>query len=352
MKNILLLPLIAVSLLSFFSCDKGTIDTPSANYQPVLDNIAQDVILATYSDLQSQTQVLVNALALLENTPTQGNLENARQAWRDARSPWEQSEGFLFGPVDQQGIDPSMDSWPVNQPDLDAVLASSDALTTAYIDGLDGTLKGFHTIEYLLFGLENNKPIDDFTAREFEYLYSTSQNLLASTQQLYNAWAPDGQNFIQYILTAGQAGNGVYPSQKSAIEEITIGLIGIADEVANGKINDPLVQQNVNLEESRFSANSKTDFADNMRSIRNMYLGFYLNSNGLGISQVINSLNPTLDTKVRSQIDEAILAIENIEGTFTVAIFQSPASIQLAQTKVRALQLTLESEVLPLISNL
>jgi uncharacterized iron-regulated protein len=94
--------------------------------------------------------------------PTEANLANVRQAWREARVPWEKSEGFLFGPVDQQGIDPSIDSWPVNETDLDAVLESGQTLTKSYIDGLDGTLKGFHTIEYLLFGTSSNKQLNEF----------------------------------------------------------------------------------------------------------------------------------------------------------------------------------------------
>ena len=54
-------------------------------------------------------------------------------AWVAARVPWEQSEGFLFGPVDTFGYDPAMDSWPVNRTDLDAVLASGQAFTPEYI---------------------------------------------------------------------------------------------------------------------------------------------------------------------------------------------------------------------------
>jgi putative iron-regulated protein len=55
---------------------------------------------------------------------------------------------------------------------------------------------------------------------------------------------------------------------------------------------------------------------------------------------------------VKLQLDEAIKAIEAIEGTFTTAIFTAKPSVLTAQTKVRTLQQTLESEVLPIISNL
>lgn len=351
MKKYALLLLLSVTVL-FSNCKKE--ESQIVDYSDILLNIGDDVILATYAALDAKTIDLVTALTALETNPTQANLDKARQAWRDARVPWEQSEGFLFGPVDQQGIDPSIDSWPVNQPDLDAVLASSNALTKTYIDGLDGTLKGFHTIEYLIFGANSNKSFSSFTPREFEYLRACAQSLAGATDQLYYAWAPSHKNFIANVINAGKTGyTSVYPSQKAALEEIVNGLVVIADEVANGKINEPFSQQNVNLEESRFSINSKQDFANNIRSIKNAYIGIYQNTtNGLGISKIIVAKNAILDSKVRKEIDEAIEAIENIEGTFTSAIFNAKPSVENAQQKVRTLQQTLQAEVLPIISNL
>ena len=342
---------LVLSAFLISSCDEEDIDDKD-DYKNILQNLGNDVILSTYAELDAKTIALVTALTTLETSPSATNLETARQAWRDARVPWEQSEGFLFGPVDQQGIDPAIDSWPVNQPDLDAVLASANTLTKAYIDGLDGTLKGFHTIEYLVFGIDGNKQMGDFTPRQFEYLRACAQSLAGATQQLYYAWKPEQNNFINNVINAGEAGNTVYPSQKAALEEVVAGLVTIADEVANGKINDPLSQQNANLEESRFSSNSKQDFADNIRSIKNAYTGIYKNTTGLGLSNIIAAKNATLDTKVKQQIDEAIAAIENIEGTFTSAIFNAIPSVENAQQKVRTLQQTIESEVLPIISNL
>jgi putative iron-regulated protein len=345
-------------LFAFFAfiflsnCDKNEPIAPAKNYDSIIQNIANDVILANYQALFEKTNQLFDALTILEQTQNQGNLNAARQAWRDSRVPWEQSEGFLFGPVDQQGIDPSIDSWPVNQTDLDAVLGSSAVLTKNYVDGLDGTLKGYHTLEYLLFGGENDKLIGDFTPRQFEYLRACGESLKGATTQLYFAWKPDQQNFVKNLLTAGAAGNQIYPSQKAVLQEIINGLVAIADEVANGKINDPFSQQNLTLEESRFSANSKQDFADNLRSVKNAYTGIYKNSTGFGLSSLIFEQNATLDAKIRTQIDEAILAIESIPGTFTTAIFEAPQAVLNAQQKVRTVQATLENEILPIISNL
>jgi putative iron-regulated protein len=352
MRKFFLYSLLISSLLYTSACnDDDPVNNP-IDLSASLENIGTDVILATYGNLHSKTEQLHTALSALRLTPDDAQLTNARQAWRDARQPWEQSEGFLFGPVDQQGIDPAIDSWPVNETDLDAVLNSGTPLTKSYIDGLDGTLKGFHTIEYLLFGLDGNKTVAQFTAREFEYLDACSQSLSGSTHQLYLSWDPTGEDYIANLLNAGNTNLSIYQSEKSALEEIVNGLIVIADEVGNGKINDPLVQQDLTLEESRFSANSKQDFADNIRSIENIYLGSYENASGDGITTIVKSVNESLDAQIRNDISAAISAIESIEGTFTTAIFNATASVQQAQTKVRDLQETLESQLLPLINSL
>jgi len=352
MKNSFLLLLSFSLALILSSCGSDTDDSRIADYKDVLQNISNDVILPTYEDLYDKTQLLVNTLTILEQNVSQVNLDASKQAWRDARVPWEQSEGFLFGPVDQQGLDPAIDSWPVNETDLDAVLNSNAVLTKDYVDGLDGTLKGFHTLEYLIFGKEGNKSIASFTQREFEYLRACSQSLHGATKALFFAWKPEQQKFIANVLKAGEPGNSVYPSQKSALQEIVTGMITIADEVANGKINEPFTTQNLTYEESRFSANSKKDFADNIQSIENAFLGVYKNASGLGISKIIKEKNELLDVKFRQQLDDAIRAIESIQGTFTTAVTNARPSIEFAQLKVRTVQQTLESEILPLISNL
>jgi len=343
-----------VLILSIFllnSCmeDEAT-DIATYNFQPILTHIAKNIITETYIDLHAKTSELITAIETLQSTPTEANLEAARQAWRDSRKPWEQSEGFLFGPVATNGIDPSLDSWPVNVVDLDAVLSSPSVLTEEYVDGLEGTLRGFHTLEYLLWGTDGAKTIGAFTAREFEYLIATAQCLENDAFELKNSWEEAGENFQINIADAGEA-NSIYVSQKSALQEIVNGMIAIADEVGNGKINDPFTQLDITLEESRFSANSKEDFMDNIRSIQNVYLGNYV-LNGEGITVYIASIDPDLDTQIKAEIQSAIDLIEAIPGTFTTAIFDSPTAVANAQEAVRNLQEELESKVKPIIDAL
>jgi putative iron-regulated protein len=329
--------------------DGGTVD-PTADYSEVLEDLTTDVIVSTYSSLDDKAQELLIAVNALKNDPTEANLTLAREAWIATREPWEQSEGFLFGPVDTEGIDPALDSWPVNQVDLENVLASNDDLTASFVASLEGTLKGFHTIEFLLWGADGQKVVTDLTSREFEYLVSTTEVLADDAASLANAWESSGENFAINVINAGES-TSIYISQKAALEELASGVLGIADEVGNGKINDPLEQEDLSLEESQFSDNSKTDFTNNIRSIQNVYVGV----NGKGLSSVVAEEDADLDTQIKAEIQAAIDAIQAIPGTFTEAIPSSSATrvdAESAQAKVRTLQATFESRLIPLVSGL
>ncbi len=349
MKKLLLLSAITIAFLS--NCDNNDSNVQQTDFYSELTTAANSVIIKTYVSMNEKMSLVIDAITNLEANPTAQNLESARQAWRDARRPWEQAEGFLFGPVDQLGIDPAMDSWPVNEIDLDQVLASGESLTKPFIDAQEGTIKGFHTLEYLLFGKNSTKTVANFTPREFEYLRACAESLKGETAKLVLSWLPTGGNFANNLIAAGTSAS-IYPSQKSALNELVNGMITIADEVANGKINDPLTQGNVTLEESRFSANSKTDFADNIRSIRNIYYGSLDGSSGDGLSSLIAAKNADLDQRTRVKIADSINAIEGIPGTFTTAIFEQKPAVVAAQTAVRDLLDILQGEVLTAVSGL
>ncbi|MCB0687845.1 MAG: hypothetical protein KDC53_15020 [Saprospiraceae bacterium] len=331
--------------------DVDPIADETEDYSDVLHNIANNVILPTYSDLKERAEELADITSNLEINPTPSNLLAAQEAWVNARSPWEQSEGFLFGPVDEEGLDPSLDSWPVNVTDLNNVLNSSNNLTVEFLEAQEGTLKGFHTIEFLLWGEDGTKSIDEFTDREFEYLSAATGALANDAASLADLWLPASGNYIEYLLTAGD--NILFPSQKSAIEQIVDALEIIADEVGNGKINDPLSSQDLSLEESRFSANSKADFADNIRSIQNIYLGMYGNAgNNKGINTIIAANNPQLNTKIKNLLEQTIILIENLPGTFSEAIFNNPSLVSEAQDYVRNIERILAVEVTTIVAEL
>ena len=319
------------------------------NASTMLNDFANTVVLATYTELDNKAGELLSAVKALETDTSQANLEKAQQAWKATRTPWEQSEAFLFGPVDTQGLDPALDSWPVDHVNLQSVLDSSNTLTVDFVSGLEDTQKGFHTIEFLLFRDGTQRKASDITKRELAYLVSTTENLKASTAQLRLAWAPEGENFSSAVAQAG-TGSAIYPSQSAAVQEMVNGMIVIADEVANGKISDPYNESDTTLVESQFSFNSISDFQDNIRGIQNVYMGKFMND-GQGLNEFVNSQNPELDARFQQEVQIAIEAIGAIPDPFRDSITANRGAVQAAIDAVSKVQQTLEQDILPLVQS-
>ncbi len=342
---VLSIGLIGCSLTGCGSDDEEDDDITSAGGESAFDasttlnDFANKVVLATYTDLDNKAGDLLTAVKALEADTNQANLELAQTAWKATRKPWEQSEAFLFGPVDTQGLDPALDSWPVNRVDLDGVLASGQELTEASIDALEDTLKGFHTIEYLLFREGNQRKAEDITPRELEYLVATTENLKAKTAQLRNAWDTSGENYAGEVANAGNSST-IYRSQKDAMQEMVNGMIVIADEVANGKISDPFNEKDTTLVESQFSFNSITDFQDNIRGIQNVYNG---------LSEFVNGQDADLDARFQTEVQTAIDTIGAIPDPFRNSITDQRAAVQAAIDAVSTVQQTLENDILKLV---
>ena len=314
---------------------------------PMLDHFANKVVLATYSDLDDKACELLETVKVLAADTTQANLEEAQKAWKATRTPWEQSEAFLFGPVDTQGLDPALDSWPVDHVNLQSVLDSNDNLTVDFVSGLEDTQKGFHTIEFLLFRDGDQRKASDITDRELGYLVSATENLRTSTSQLRQAWSPAGENFGNTVASAGE-GNAVYPSRNAAVQEIVNGMITIADEVANGKIADPYNEEDTTKVESQFSFNSISDFQDNIRGIQNVYMGKFV-SDGQGLNEFVNSKDAELDSRFQTEVQKAIDAIGEIPDPFRDSITANRTAVQAAIEAVSKVHLTLNQDILPLV---
>ena len=314
----------------------------------ILGHYANNVVYAIYSDLDSRAGMLLDAVKALQADPSQSNLEAAQQAWVAARIPWETSEAFLFGPVATQGLDPALDSWPVDRVSLQEVLDKDVELTTDYITNeLDDTQKGFHTIEFLLFREGDQRQASDISDRELEYLLASTMNLKDSTAQLANAWAPDGENFVNTVASAGE-GNNVYRSQSSALQEMVESMITIADEVANGKISEPFNEEDTTLVESQFSFNSIADFQNNIRGIQAVYTGNY-NSDGPGLDVFVNSKDSDLNSRFKSEVKAAITAIGAIPYPFRDSITEDRPAVQTAIDAVGTVHTTLQKDIITLI---
>lgn len=344
MKKILLIASAAVTL--FTACNKasqspGETTDFAATEQQVLTDFTNNVALAGYLKLSVAASALNTSIQTLESTPTDANLLAARANWKSMRETWEQCEGFLFGPVEDNDYDPNMDTWPTDYTQMDSLLASSNPLEVSDIQNLTLSLRGYHPIEYIIFGNHGDRKAADITARQKKYMISLSADLANTCNALYLSWASAPVNFAQQVITAG-TGSTKYATRFDVFTAIVNGLADICDEVGGGKMKEPFDAKDPQLVESPYSGNSLIDFQNNIIGAQNVYLGV---NGGKGLSALVAAKNKSLDNKLKGLFTAAINSFNNISVTYEEAIISQRVQSQQTMDAVNALKDALEGEL-------
>ena len=346
-KNALMLVTLAGMTLGFAACSDSN-DDPDPNQldskkTAIITQYVNGVVVPTYKSLADEANELAALCQQLRENPTQGKVQECCDKWISARKYWELSEAFLFGAAADYNIDPHIDSWPLQKSQLDNILNNSSLIAALDEDGagadafatLGYGLLGFHAVEYVLFRDGAARNVGDISERELIYNAAVAQDLANQTVRLEASWAGINNissakraileeyelepsfNYGENMIDAGKAGNSLYKTQLAAMEQILTGASDISDEVGNTKITDPVNSGNVLDVESWYSWNSIADFTDNIRSVRNAYYGSLdgtVNNNSL--AAYMNKVNASLDSNVRSAIDNAIKEVSGMPAPF------------------------------------
>ena len=283
-------------------------ESQEAYLREVLKNLVSNVIVPTYTKLADNTEALENTLkGLSTSSITQAQIDEACKDFKAARMYWEQSEAFLGGAASDFDVDPTIDSWPLNRSLL--LNYFNNGMNDEMLD--DATILGFHALEFILFRdgqprkvaeLKNFDTYKNFEKvsgeKELAYAQTICTLLKQRTFQLQCAWdggkdaarlavvkaaklpyqTEKGLSYGDNLINAGVSGsNSSFPTLKDAIAQVLSddegSCLAIANEVGTAKIANPFSAGDVSYVESPYSYNSITDFRDNIRSIRNVWLG-------------------------------------------------------------------------------
>jgi hypothetical protein len=378
MKNLKFLPCLLLTVLSvgsLVSCsDDDTPDTFTEKENalaPILSPYVNNTVIATYKSLADATIDLYEAIGNFKGNKTASNLQTATDAWIETRAHWELSEAFLFGAVADFGIDPHIDTWPLDEEAFNNTISNDGFINS--MDAEDGgawaadhlgfALLGFHGIEYILFEEGNPKDVNAITERELIYALAVAGDLRNQCVRLEASWAgydnvtDEKQELIdefelqitpsnspisygENMLLAGKPGS-TYRTVTDAVVAIIEGAITISDEVGNVKIGTAHSKEDENYIESPYSYNSKVDFVDNIKSIENAYLGGADSSKrGASVSDYIKKIDSELDTTVKEAIKNAIDKIDAITSPFAknYASVEAGAALDACEELTKALE--------------
>ena len=215
MKKILKYAMLFASVIalgtSFSACsddddkNEGKLSEKQTAMKELTEQYVNNVIYPIYSSLANQTSVLFEQLVDAKKKYRAGSLNQSDidkicATFINARSAWEQSESFLYGAATDWGIDPHIDTWPLDRVALAKQLSSSeiveelDDLDEGGIDNARALVGeqqlGFHGIEFIIFRDGKNRSVAALQAKESDEAFA-KYNVTGEQELEYAALGPD-----------------------------------------------------------------------------------------------------------------------------------------------------------------
>lgn len=347
--------LVILGLFLTFGAGCSTVSSnPDGDSSTSLDSLKQQfianyarIVSASYEDSRNGAENLRDAVETFVNNPNQGNFDSAKAAWLQAREPYGQTEVYRFydGPIDNPdtGPEPLINAWPLDEAVIDYVDGDPnagivndggvtlDAETLSDLnekDADDAITTGYHALEFLLWGQDLNadpsdaglRPYTDYanggTAdnqdRRRTYLNVIAGLLVDHLDVLVQAWAEgDASNYRAEFLAL---------NPNEALRRIIVGMGSLAGgELGGERMAVALLAKDQEDEHSCFSDNTHRDIFLNFRGLLNLYEGSYTRSDGsvlsgVGLSDLLESVDPDLNAQIQEQFDIAQAGIEEIDA--------------------------------------
>ncbi len=312
-----------------------------------------DIAHAVFTDAETTAITLDKALKSLIASPSEKNLNAARQAWIDARVPYQQSEVFRFGNAVVDDWEGQLNAWPLDEGLIDYVAknyqhemgnggATANIIANkevqvgnskldvnkltpqllADLNELGGSeanvATGYHAIEFLLWGQDlngtnagaGNRPYTDFVMgkgctggncdRRVQYLQAASSLLINDLGWMTAQWDAAGKDNYRAELNA-----------KPAVEGLRAMLFGMGSlslgELAGERMKVALEANSPEDEHDCFSDNTHNSHFYNQQGINNVYFGSYTRVDGSKLEgPSINSLVAAQDKKAAEAIAAAV----------------------------------------------
>ena len=358
--------------------------------QAITSQYVNNVIFPIYQSLASQTSTLFDQLVEAKSkfragTLTQGDIDKLCNTFIAARSAWEQSESFLYGAATDFGIDPHIDTWPLDRTALAKALSSAeiiedlDDLDEGGIDNARALVGeqqlGFHGIEFIIFrdgknrslaalqGIEDDEAFEgrNITGeQELVFAAAVAGDLRDKCFQLEVSWLGDKapkshqerveesefpttvaggeSSYGENLVNATKAGSTMSTWRGVMSTILVAGCSNICAEVAGQKIGQAYLGTDPDYIESPYSQRSYFDFFDNISSIQySLYGNQGTTANANSIMAYLQKYNTTMAADLKAKLDAALAALSTAKAGTPFVVDSHSTNAKAAMDAINAL---------------
>lgn len=293
LKNIALYCSFLAAVLTFSACNSSEDEEQENSYdrQALLENLADNVIIPAYSELNSSVDELNEKAQALQSDPTEENVENFRASWQTVALRWQRVALFDFGPASQNGLLPAFNLYPVSPEQINSniSLGNYNLESAQNINAI-----GLQALDYLLFRegqtAAQHANVLSQNPNELQYIVDLTELMKTKCNAVYSNWSGDYRTtFIAATGTdvgssMGQLINGSIKYFEIHLRDAKIGI----PAGARSSSGLPIPEQS----EAYYNADLAHELLiEGIASWKNMFNG----RNGEGLDDYLRFLGPTFN---------------------------------------------------------
>ncbi len=334
-------------LLVVVGCGEGAPDDSD-----VLISLTDQVVVPTYQAAGVAAADLETAIEALCAAPSDGTVQTAHQAWRDARGAWLRSAAMAFGPVMDRRSGGLIDWSPIDPERIERMLAENPATTEdAVRNTLASTQRGFGAIEYIVFDAEAVSRLSDAASPRCDYLRALGGVIASETAAIVEEWtvSRNGGPAYRDFLT-GRSSSSMLES--AAVAEVVRTQVFLIRTLTDLQLAAALGLRGDGADLTAIpggaGGNGLADLRATVLGMRDVYLGDAVND-GLGVSHMVAPLSAAADERMRSLFEDAVASVDAVEGPLRAAVVDRPAQVRAVYDRLMDLRRAINTEVVSLL---
>ena len=292
--------------LSAAACDSteggGEGDDRAAVRQALLADLADRVILPAHDAFVTDAEALATATAAFADAPSQGTLDAARSAWREAAGTWRGLSALNLPGVRFGLYHSRISTWPANTAFVEEAVASSETIDLAYVERRGSNARGLPALEYLLF--EGDALADMADPQRRAYARFVAADVEGQGRALREKWSADGGDEIGMFRAADTEGRDLQSSVSRIVNEMAM----VGEDLRYQKVGRPLgaarnaddagTEPDPSLVESPYAGASMDFFRNDLAGLRALVTG----GGGTGLDDYLATLDAEIDGQPLGQV--------------------------------------------------
>jgi uncharacterized protein len=320
--------------------------------KPVLENLANTVIIPGYKNLHTQTSRLDQSAKKFVANPNEENLTMLRGNFMSAYAAWQKVSFLEFGPAFSQTLRAELNTFPTDNFSIDNAIQSGEFSLTGFSTQ---NRRGLPALDYLIYGVADSDQgilekysTDTNSENRKKYLLTVSQLILNKVDLVYNQWLPSGGNYQEEFIQSdgvdvGSSFGGIVNALSQYLERFS----------RDARIGIPLGKRSQGVKiprnvEAFYSRQSIPLLQEHVSGMKDFFLGKNGDQDGKGFYEFLQEVKSGEDEKLAQRIidqfDLILSRLDMVPSPLSETIRTNPAPVEAAHMELQKLVILIKTE--------